>query len=99
MSDERPIRQTGVVETIGALAAAVWAGSWVAFVVVWLALYLLGCFIWPRRICPRCGKDKYRHDGRGNLRDRRCRRCGGDGDIRRLGSYVFGWGSREDADA
>lgn len=95
-TEKESVRQTGVVEALGAVAVGVWAGSWWAAVAAFLALYLAGCWVWPRRICPRCRKRNYRDDGRGNLRDRRCRRCGGSGDIRRLGAYVFGWGSRDD---
>lgn len=54
------------------------------------ALYGLSCAIWPRRRCWRCSGAKWRGDGRGNLRARRCLVCGGAGTVRRVGAVVLG---------
>lgn len=57
-------------------------------------LYLLSCLVLPRRRCWRCVGRRYRGDGRGNLRDRNCRACGGAGDARRVGAVLLGAGVR-----
>lgn len=58
-----------------------------------IGLYLVSCAIWPHRKCWRCRGAKWRGDGRGNLRPRRCRVCGGRGNVRRAGARLIGMGS------
>lgn len=59
-----------------------------------LLLYAASCAVWPRRKCWRCRGAKFRTDGRGNLRDRRCLVCSGAGTVRRVGSVLLGSGGR-----
>lgn len=72
-----------------------WDASAVAVVAVVCAvgLYLGSCAIWPHRKCWRCAGVRWRGDGRGNLRARRCRVCRGEGTLRRAGSRLVGSGS------
>ncbi|HVL85651.1 MAG TPA: hypothetical protein VM367_15400 [Pseudonocardia sp.] len=65
---------TGVV-----LAAGIAAG-----------FYASSCWWFPRRRCWRCSGAKWRGDGRGNLRERRCLVCGGAGTLRRPGAVLLG---------
>ncbi|HVL85054.1 MAG TPA: hypothetical protein VM367_12320 [Pseudonocardia sp.] len=55
-----------------------------------VAAYLVGCRVWPRRVCWRCRSRKWRGDGRGNLRERHCLVCGGAGTLRRVGAVLLG---------
>jgi hypothetical protein len=59
-----------------------------AVVVIWLALYALGCWIWPFGSCQRCsGSGKRRSPG--GRAFRLCRRCRGTGRRLRIGRWIY----------
>jgi DnaJ-class molecular chaperone len=57
-------------------------------VVVLVAVYLLGCRIWPYANCPRCsGSGKSKSPSRKTFRN--CPRCKGNGRRRRFGRVLL----------
>ncbi len=61
----------------------------------WAVVYLGSCALFPLRNCGACdGQGKPRRgDGRGNWRDRVCRRCKGEKERRRWGALLLGRGA------
>lgn len=88
------VRDAAISAGIG-LLPAVWAARglgggvevmWVLTLVFGLIVYLVWCQLSPLWPCPRCQGQRYVTLGRGHMRDRNCRRCGGKGVVRRLGA-------------
>lgn len=65
---------------------------------VWLAGYLIACWIWPFAACSKCkGARVYRSPS--GKAWRKCRRCKGSGERIRTGRRVWNWLSRAHRDA
>jgi hypothetical protein len=82
--------------TLTAVTAHSHTGGWLLLAIVGLSLvagYVIACWIWPFRACPRC-------DGSGKIRSpsgkawRPCKRCKGGGARLRIGRRIFNYGSR-----
>lgn len=81
-----------VVILAGWLGATGMALVWIGLG-AWVVAYLGFVAVFPLRKCPRCKGSKTRSDGAEMLRRRgTCRRCDGDGYVRRAWARVFGWG-------
>jgi hypothetical protein len=71
-------------------AVWVWSSWWWLGVAGLVVTYGIQCWWYPFRRCWRCGGDKFRGDGKGNLRPRFCRVCKGKGLVRRWGAVLIG---------
>lgn len=78
------------IEVGVSIAAGLYLGSIWWALPIWLVIYTLWCSAFPKRLCWWCGGSKTRTDGRGNIRDKHCRRCNNEGKVYRVGARLMG---------